>query len=174
MWIAALVKLEAEAFSARPAAPRRQLFSCAVARKAAEWRAQNNLGHCYAEGIGVEQDHAQAVLWYRKAAEQGNTWAQHNLGCCYEEGRGVEQDHAQAVLWYHKAADQDNAGVQNYLGVRYAEGIGVEQDHAQAMVWYRKQRNKGTLGQEALGLPQIQDRKRLRQLTEIVGDVGSL
>ncbi len=43
-------------------------------RKAAEQghaAAQNNLGECYAEGVGVEKDPAQAVVWYRKAAEQG-------------------------------------------------------------------------------------------------------
>jgi TPR repeat protein len=38
--------------------------------------AQYNLGHCYAEGLGVEQDYTQAVHWYRKAAEQGDTDAQ--------------------------------------------------------------------------------------------------
>ncbi len=34
--------------------------------------AQNNLGTMYAKGLGVPQDYAEAVKWYRKAAEQGN------------------------------------------------------------------------------------------------------
>ena len=29
------------------------------------------LGDCYYKGQGVPQDYAQAVSWYRKAAEQG-------------------------------------------------------------------------------------------------------
>ena len=43
-------------------------------RKAAEQgdaKAQYYLGHCYNMGEGVAQDKAEAVKWYRKAAEQG-------------------------------------------------------------------------------------------------------
>ena len=32
--------------------------------------AQCNLGQCYAEGVGVDKDPAEAVKWFRKAAEQ--------------------------------------------------------------------------------------------------------
>ncbi len=41
--------------------------------------AQNNLGWMYQEGKGVQQDDAEAVKWYRKAAEQGNAEAQYRL-----------------------------------------------------------------------------------------------
>jgi TPR repeat protein len=34
----------------------------------------------------VTQDAAQAVLWYRKAADQGNALAQARLGLMYEHG----------------------------------------------------------------------------------------
>ena len=34
------------------------------------------------------KDHAEAVKWYRKAAEQNLAVAQYNLGVCYD-GRGV-------------------------------------------------------------------------------------
>ena len=33
----------------------------------------------YQNGLGVTQDDAEAVKWYRLAAEQGNTYAQNNL-----------------------------------------------------------------------------------------------
>ena len=42
-------------------------------------RAQYNLGVHYEFGHGVEQDDDIAALWYRKAAEQGDSGAQHNL-----------------------------------------------------------------------------------------------
>jgi len=42
--------------------------------------AQYNLGVMYAHGEGVSEDDAQAVHWYRKAAEQGVARAQVNLG----------------------------------------------------------------------------------------------
>ena len=55
---------------------------------------------------GVKQDHAEAVRWYRKAAEQGDADAQCMLGVAYENGRGVKQDASEAVWWYRKAAEQ--------------------------------------------------------------------
>ena len=42
--------------------------------------AQFALGFMYDSGEGVPQDHAQAAIWYRKAAEQGDAKAQNNLG----------------------------------------------------------------------------------------------
>ena len=41
--------------------------------------AQFALGVCYENGHGVTQDYAQAVEWYRKAADQGNAFAQDRL-----------------------------------------------------------------------------------------------
>lgn len=51
-------------------------------REAAEQgdaEAQYNLGLCYYNGEGVQQDYTQAVHWWRKAAEQGNARAQEAL-----------------------------------------------------------------------------------------------
>jgi TPR repeat protein len=76
-------------------------------RKAAEQGnalAQNNLGSMYRDGLGVPQDHAEAMKWYRKAAEQGNALAQNNLGFIYSTGRGVAQDYILAHLWFNLAA----------------------------------------------------------------------
>eukprot|EP00729_Bicosta_minor_P031830 gene31830-biopygen10791 len=52
--------------------------------------AQNILGDMYDTGEGVEQDHVEAVTWYRKAAEAGFAMAQSNLGAMYGIGKGVE------------------------------------------------------------------------------------
>ena len=38
--------------------------------------AQYNVGFMYANGLGVPQDDAEAVRWYRLAADQGNADAQ--------------------------------------------------------------------------------------------------
>ncbi|MCH5351272.1 MAG: sel1 repeat family protein, partial [Clostridiales bacterium] len=48
--------------------------------------AQMNLGICYEQGHGVEQDYAEAAKWYRKAAEQGDADSQFNLGRCLVGG----------------------------------------------------------------------------------------
>ncbi len=44
----------------------------------------------YDEGQGVPQDHAEAVKWFRKAANQGDATAQYNLGLMYGKGSGVK------------------------------------------------------------------------------------
>ena len=64
------------------------------------------IGLMYHEGQGVPQDHAQAAVWYRKAAEQGDARAQLFLGYAYDHGEGIPQDYAQAAVWVHKAAKQ--------------------------------------------------------------------
>ena len=43
-------------------------------------RAQTELGRRYETGRGVRQDYAEAVRWYRRAAEQGHEDAQEHLG----------------------------------------------------------------------------------------------
>jgi uncharacterized protein len=63
----------------------------------------------YKNGNGVVQDYAEAVKWYRLAAEQGYADAQYNLGLMYDYGNGVVQDYAEAVKWYRLAAEQGNA-----------------------------------------------------------------
>ena len=45
-------------------------------------------------------DYAEALRWYRLAAEQGNVPSQVSLGFFYEFGEGVVQDYAEAARWY--------------------------------------------------------------------------
>ncbi len=54
----------------------------------------------YRNGHGVPQGYAEAMGWWRKAAEQGNANAQYNLGLIYKNGQGVPQDEAQAYMWF--------------------------------------------------------------------------
>jgi TPR repeat protein len=64
--------------------------------------AQYQVGvECYAE-----RDVANAIAWYRKAAEGGFAPAQDALGDMYSEGLGVEKNDAIAAEWYCKAAEQ--------------------------------------------------------------------
>ena len=55
-------------------------------------------------GQGVPQNYAEAVKWYRKAADQGDARAQFNLGIMYAKGEGVPQDYVQAHKWVNLAA----------------------------------------------------------------------
>jgi len=107
----------------------------------------------YRNGQGVPQDHAEALKWYRRAAEQGDAAAQYNLGQMYRTGQGVPQDHAEALKWYRRAAEQGDADAQHNLGFMYRNGQGVPQDHAEAVKWYRRAAEQGNaLAQNNLGV----------------------
>jgi len=63
------------------------------------------LGEMYYFGKGgVEQDYVEALRWYQKAAEHGNTEAQHTLGVMYYQGKGAPQDFLMAYQWFSIAA----------------------------------------------------------------------
>ena len=113
--------------------------------------AQFNLGLMYDKGQGVPQDYAEAVKWYRKAAEQGNAKAvksyrkaaeqgnaeaQFNLGLMYDKRQGVPQNYAEAVKWYRRAAEQGFAEAQTNLGIMYFTGQGVPKDYVLAHMWF--------------------------------------
>ncbi len=63
-----------------------------------------NLGVTYEQGRGVEKDTAEAVRWYRKAAEAGDVEGMAHLGVMYAQGIGVAKDEAEARKWLSKAA----------------------------------------------------------------------
>ena len=51
---------------------------------------------------------------YRRAADQGNTFAQNNLGTMYATGQGVPQDYVQAHMWFSlSVALGDPVGTKN-------------------------------------------------------------
>ena len=93
------------------------------------------MGSLHADGRGVLEDEAEAVRWYRLAAQQGHAGAQHALGFMYAGGWGVLQDEAEAVRWYRLAAEQGVAIAQNNLGAMYGLGWGVLQDDVLAHMW---------------------------------------
>ena len=97
--------------------------------EAGDVTAMYNLGGCFENGDGVDQDYAQAAKWYRKAAESGVVAAMNNLGECLENGRGVNQDYFEAAKWYQKAAEAGYALAMNNLGNCYLNGYGVKQDN---------------------------------------------
>ena len=68
--------------------------------------AQNNLGNMFRKGHGVPENYAEAVKWYRLAADQGHAEAQVNLGLMYAKGQGVPQDYVSAHMWFNLSAAQ--------------------------------------------------------------------
>jgi len=127
------------------------------------------------EEEGSQQDYAEVIKWYRKAAVQGYAKAQNNLGFMYEEGKGVPQNDTEAVKWYRKAAVQGNAKAQYNLGLIYAAGKDVPQDDVQAYAWiqlaveggFEEATSARMLLREEMNSKELEEaRKLVRELSE--------
>ena len=92
---------------------------------------------------GQNRSYSDAVIWFRKAAAQGNGYGQAGLGWMYAMGRGVLQSDTEAVSWFRKAAQQSNAIGQFNLGMMYLHGIGIPQSDTEAVMWFRKAADQG-------------------------------
>jgi hypothetical protein len=79
-----------------------------------DYNAQYIIGEMYYNGLGVKEDHSEAIIWFRKAAEQGNCQAQFIVGYMYYNGLGVKEDHAEAAIWFHKAAKKGHIRARLY------------------------------------------------------------
>ena len=77
--------------------------------------AQLFYGRFLCKGIGTALDPAEAVEWFRKAADQDCPGAFYELGVCYENGDGVGRDLDAALEWYRKALAADFTGAQNAI-----------------------------------------------------------
>lgn len=112
----------------------------AETRLLAEWvgdpEKQFILGNVYFKGEGVPKDYAEAVNWYRLAADQGLAESQHMLGVMYDRGEGLPQDFSKAFKWFGKAANQGYAPAQYDLGRQYESGEGIPQNFSEAYVWF--------------------------------------
>ena len=69
-------------------------------------QAQYALGTLYRYGQGVAQDDAEALRWWRRAAELGVIDAQFALGNIHAGGAGIARDNVQAYMWYDITAQQ--------------------------------------------------------------------
>jgi TPR repeat protein len=79
----------------------------------------------YANGRGVPQDGAEAVRWFRLAANQGFAGAQFNLGVMYDTGEGVLQDYVEAHMWTNLAVAQ-SSGEDRDRRVRNRDNIAAK------------------------------------------------
>ena len=94
--------------------------------------AQYSLGFMYVNG----EDDAQALIWFRKAAEQGDARSQALLGGMYHQGQGVPRDDVQAYAWFSLAAAQGNATAKR--GKDIVAGTMTDEQIAKAQALSRK------------------------------------
>ncbi|MDX2145452.1 MAG: SUMF1/EgtB/PvdO family nonheme iron enzyme [Rhodospirillaceae bacterium] len=102
-----------QAFAARDYVTAMRLMRALA--EAGETSAQTYVAFMYKNGLGVDEDDAEAALWYRKAAEQDDALAQYSLGSMYEKGEGVPQSDVQAHVWYGIAAARFPASDREHI-----------------------------------------------------------
>jgi TPR repeat protein len=90
-----------------------------------------------------QKNYAEALFWYRNAADQGNAQANGNIGRLYFLGQGVPVDYGEALRWSQQAAAQDNPRGEATIGILYEYGRGVAQDYGKAMRWLRRAADQG-------------------------------
>ncbi|WP_394670725.1 tetratricopeptide repeat protein [Halosquirtibacter xylanolyticus] len=100
--------------------------------------AQKELGKIYYRG-----KRSKSILWYHKAANQGDLEANKLLADLYYEGTGVVKDYKNAKTLYIKAADLGDVEALTRLGDIYYYGKGVKRNYSTACGWYKKAMMKG-------------------------------
>ena len=110
--------------------------------------AQLKLGYIYEMGIGVSADFQEALNWYMKAAEQGDSNGQYNVGMMYRDSfysEIIDQDYKEAIKWLSMAAKQGHDDAQYFLGDMYLKGNGVKQNKYTAFEWFKKAADSGEM-----------------------------
>ena len=102
------------------------------------------VGKCYETGDGVGKDEAEAVRWYRLAAEHGCVDAMFELSKCYTFGIGLRRNRASAAKWLQKVAEHDHVRAMFILGNWYlSKQRSIEYNPRKAAWWFRRAADKG-------------------------------
>jgi TPR repeat protein len=76
------------------------------------------IGMIYHNALGVERNPKEAVRWWRRGAERGDTDGQAMLGAAYHLGTGVDRDPVAAMEWLLRARNGSALASQFFEPVR--------------------------------------------------------
>ncbi|MFW1952645.1 tetratricopeptide repeat protein [Acinetobacter beijerinckii] len=114
--------------------------------------AQIRLAQMYFDGIGTEIDHEQALIWIKKAADQGDSQAFewfHNQALHGNQEANqflsdlMDNDNSLFSQWLLLQATKGDVQAQYTVGWMYDLGKGLIEDPYSAMKWYRKAASQG-------------------------------
>ncbi len=106
-------------------------------------RAQNALGVCYDQGLGVEKDYNKAFYWIQKSYNNGCKDSYGNIAYYYKEGKGTEVNYVKSFEAYMKASVYENPKAYYEIGLFYEEGKGIEKNLEKAYEYYTRAKEKG-------------------------------
>jgi len=113
-------------------------------------QAQFAIAEMLRTGQGTRRNREEAVIWYRRAADQDHGAAQCNLGMSLFNGWGVSADPQAAIDWWLRAALNKNAHAMFNLGTVIARGRYVKRDFVRAYWWMMRASENGFSGADSV------------------------
>ncbi|MBH0179727.1 MAG: sel1 repeat family protein, partial [Nitrospira sp.] len=102
-------------------------------------KAMSDLGALYSNGLGVSEDWEEAVKWWTKAVQAGDSASIYNVGVYhYKQGK-----FSQAFLWFNEAAHRGIAAGMMSVGSMHMKGEGVPEDREEGLRWVRAAAKSG-------------------------------
>ncbi|CAB4391028.1 unnamed protein product [Rhizophagus irregularis] len=102
------------------------------------------LGYIYSKEKSSTYNPNEALVYYTKAADQGNGVAMRNSAIMYLVGEQTNQNLKDSIKLFRKAHNQCGDGVSgNILGILYQNGVGIPKDVYEAAKYYRKASDLG-------------------------------
>lgn len=114
--------------------------------------AQIHLAQMYFQGIGTHIDKKQSMIWFKKAAEQGDfhafEWFHNQALHGNQEANQflsdlMDNDNSLFAQWLLLQARKGDVQAQYAVGWMYDLGKGLIEDPYSAMKWYKKAANQG-------------------------------
>lgn len=109
---------------------------------------QFKLGLMFETGSGVEQGLVNAILWYKRAADQNFKPAINRLTYIDIKKSGFTRSHNRWVKQLQKDAQFNEGEALFLLGQMYSEGTGIKKDLEQALILLRKAARSDIPGSE--------------------------
>ena len=93
------------------------------------------VGYFYLQGEGVTCNYNEAIKWFKKAVDNGDTNTYGWIGNCYFN----LQNYQEAIIWLKKAVNNGDTNAYTGIGIIYNE-LG---NYQEAIIWLKKAVNNG-------------------------------
>ncbi|WP_087016347.1 tetratricopeptide repeat protein [Thaumasiovibrio subtropicus] len=97
----------------------------------------------YYEAVYLEQDYEEALKWFIKAGDLGDSYGAYSAGYMFYNGEGAETNYPLAAKYHTIAAKAGDMDSMFELAIMYDEGTGVEQSYKQSAHWYQQAAEAG-------------------------------
>lgn len=110
-------------------------------------RAMGILGKLYMQGMGVNRDDKEAMIWSKKAADRFDSLGMETIATLYHNGIGVELDYNKAIIWNQKAIEHGSIDAMVNISIAYANNSlfnNKPEDKGLSIEWLKKASDSGS------------------------------